>query len=95
MIFITDEIMAEAVRLQEDNIFDSHDFFAVIMREWPQEYTRELYEFSDMPDPFVSLHTQLAQALARLERLVSKRGKVQSVNCRGQISPCESWSRLG
>lgn len=93
MQFITDSVLVAAVLRQDMDVFDSHAVFRTIMRDWPQEYARDLYQCCDSPDPFVRLHTQLAIRLSKLPRVLTKVGEVQSMNCRGRVDTCASWAR--
>lgn len=95
MDFITDDIIRQAIGLQETDVFDTHDVIQTIMQIAPQEYAEQLHQYGDNPDPFVVLHPQIARRMAGLEDVVRPSGeKVQSRNVRGPTTPCERWQRV-
>lgn len=72
--------------------FDSHHFIRRLIRMYPSNYTRELARYQDNEDPFLALHPQIAQALARNSR-VRKMGKVDSPNIGGESTSNEAWEK--
>jgi hypothetical protein len=96
MTYLTDEILRQAVEKQEDE-FDSHDLFATLMREQPNDYAHELNECTDQRDCFEKLHPRIARILAseRFHDCVKQiHKKRRSMNCRGQETECEIWERV-
>jgi len=98
MKYFTDEIIERAIRLQPENIFDSHAIYSTLMTDFARDYVRQLYECLEYdPDPFVKLHTDIAKRMASkdLGHIVRKHGgKRMSLNCRGKEEECQVWERI-
>lgn len=96
MTYLTDEILRQTVERQEDE-FDSHDLFATLMREQPNDYAHELDACTDHRDCFEKLHPRIARMLTgeRFHDCVRQtHRKRRSINCRGQETECEIWERV-
>jgi len=96
MTYLTDEILRQAVERQEVE-FDSHQLFATLMRDWPNDYAHELEACTDQTDCFEKLHPRIARMLTgeRFHDCVRQtHRKRRSMNCRGQETECEIWERM-
>lgn len=93
---ISDAILEQAVWVQLNDEFDSHDVIFWISRNQPREYASDLHvALQDEGDPFISLHTAIGRQLASLPHLLQKHnGKVTSLNVRGEQSECQLWHRV-
>ena len=93
---ITDEILRNAVQAQDANEFDSHDVIFWIARNRPREYASDLQRaLVDAGDPFMNLHSVIAQRLAALPDLVDQlHRKRTSISVRGEETECEVWRRV-
>ena len=97
MVFLTDEILRQAVEQQLQNEFDTHDFIFTLMSDFPRDYTQQLNECLDHEDPFIKLHTRIGRRLASKEfndSLKQLHRKRISRNCRGKDDECEIWAKV-
>ena len=92
---ISDPVLADAVRSQETDEFDTHGVIFWICGYRAREYAADLHAaLDDQGDPFSRLHTAIGWRLARLPDLVEKQGRRRSsLNVRGKKSRCAVWRR--
>jgi len=89
-------MLRQVAERQEDE-FDSHDFYATLMREHPNDYAHELDACTDQRDCFGKLHRRIARMLAggRFHDCIRQtHTKRRSMNCRGEETEVEIWERV-
>ena len=93
---ITDGILGNAIRAQNEDSFDSHKIIFWIMQYRPREYVHDLnLALDDLGDPFVNLHCAIGRRLATLSSLIQQQHeKNKSTNVRGEETECELWQRM-
>lgn len=89
---ITNEIL-RSVSLELEEVFDSHALICAVMRQYPREYTTDLYGFVSSADPIQSLHASIGQRLLGIDSIEATARKVPSLNVRGQVTDNQEWRR--
>ena len=74
--------------------FDSHDFIFDMMRHYPREYAKALYECRRSKDPIQSLHAKIGKKLLDFNRTIRKVRKKSSRNVRGLPSTNQYWEKI-
>lgn len=74
--------------------FDSHDFIFDMMRHYPREYTKALYECRRSKDPIQSLHAKIGKKLLDFNETIRKVRKKSSRNVRGLPSTNQYWEKI-
>ena len=87
---ITEGIIQNAID-EMDPIFDSHKIISWIMKNNPQEYTKELYRCVNAKDPIRELNRQIGSALNKFNLI--QLGDQNSPNVRGSDTPNMQWKK--
>jgi hypothetical protein len=83
MELFRDNVFETVLENMEDQ-FDSHDFIFEMMRRFPREYTKALYECRRSKDPIQTLHQKIGRKLLEFEDRIRKtrRTGVKSIAAR-------------
>ena len=73
--------------------FDSHDFIFEMMRRFPREYTKALYECRRSKDPIQTLHQKIGRKLLEFRPFIRKLRRKSSRNVRGLPSANQYWAK--
>ena len=74
--------------------FDSHDFIFDMMRHYPREYAKALYECRRSKDPIQSLHAKIGKKLLHFNGTIRKVRSKSSRNVRGLPSRNQYWEKI-
>ena len=87
------DIVFETVLERMEDQFDSHDFIFEMMRRFPQEYTKALYECRRAKDPIQTLHAKIGRKLLDFRPQIRKTRRKSSRNVRGLPSTNQYWKK--
>jgi hypothetical protein len=88
-----DELFESILDAMNDQ-FDSHDFIFEMMRHYPREYTRALYECRRSKDPIQTLHAKIGKKLLDFRGRIRKTRRKASRNVRGLPSDNQYWQKM-
>jgi len=88
-----DEVFETALENMSDH-FDSHDFIFEMMRRFPREYTKALYECRRAKDPIQTLHGMIGRKLLEFSDRIRKTRRKSSRNVRGLPSENFFWEKI-
>jgi hypothetical protein len=74
--------------------FDSHDFIFDMMRHYPRDYTKALYECRRSKDPIQTLHAKIGRKLLEFNATIRKVRRKSSRNVRGLPSRNQYWEKI-
>jgi hypothetical protein len=92
MELFRDNVFETVLENMEDR-FDSHDFIFEMMRRFPREYTKALYECRRSKDPIQTLHQKIGRKLLEFEDRIRKTRRKSSRNVRGLPSDNQHWEK--
>ena len=87
-----DEVF-ETILEKLDDEFESHDFIFEMMRRFPREYTKALYECRRSKDPIQTLHQKIGRKLLEFRPRIRKVRRKSSRNVRGLPSANQFWAK--
>ena len=87
-----DEVF-ETILEKLDDEFESHDFIFEMMRRFPREYTKALYECRRSKDPIQTLHQKIGRKLLEFRPRIRKLRLKSSQNVRGLPSANQFWTK--
>lgn len=82
------------IALMPNRQFNSHDFILKLAQSHQVDYIAALHSFRSRPDPFRSVHGQLAKFLRKYPRLVRYAGMVPDADIFGRSGRCASWEKV-
>jgi hypothetical protein len=88
-----DELFESILDTMNDQ-FDSHDFIFEMMRHFPREYTRALYECRRSKDPIQTLHAKIGKKLLDFRGRIRKTRRKATRNVRGLPSDNQFWEKV-
>jgi hypothetical protein len=88
------DMVFETILDKLDDQFDSHDFIFEMMRRFPREYTKALYECRRSKDPIQTLHAQIGRKLLEFDGRIKKTRRKSSRNVRGLPSENQYWKKI-
>ncbi len=94
MELFRDNVFETILEKMEDQ-FDSHDFIFEMMRRFPREYTKALYECRRSKDPIQTLHQKIGRKLLEFRPRIRKTRRTSSRNVRGLPSANQYWQKAG
>lgn len=92
MELFRDNVFETVLENMEDR-FDSHDFIFEMMRRFPREYTKALYECRRSKDPIQTLHQKIGRKLLDFDDRIGKTKRKSSRNVRGLPSDNQYWEK--
>ncbi|HER44347.1 MAG TPA: hypothetical protein ENO08_07805 [Candidatus Eisenbacteria bacterium] len=92
MELFRDDVFETVLENMEER-FDSHDFIFEMMRRFPREYTKALYECRRSKDPIQTLHQKIGRKLLEFEDRIRKTRRKSSRNVRGLPSDNQYWEK--
>ena len=92
MELFRDNVFETILDIMEDQ-FDSHDFIFEMMRRFPREYTKALYECRRSKDPIQTLHQKIGRKLLEFRPRIRKTHRKSSRNVRGLHSANQYWQK--
>ena len=92
MELFKDEVFETILEKMEEQ-FDSHDFIFEMMRRFPREYTKALYECRRSKDPIQTLHQKIGRKLLEFRPRIRKTRRKSSRNVRGLPSANQYWQK--
>jgi hypothetical protein len=94
MELLRDDVFETIIDSLEDD-FDSHDFIFEMMRRYPRDYTKALYECRRAKDPIQTLHAKIGRKLLDFDDRIRKTRRKASRNVRGLHSRNQYWKKIG